>query len=67
MEWVGSRCPPAVGAGFHARPAVGLRTTSDAQKVRGLCPRDLHALGSGREVGAPWVAWVRMVRPNGCV
>ena len=37
------------------------------EMVRGLCPRDLDALGGGREAGAPWVTRVRLVRPNVCV
>ena len=36
------------------------------EMVRGLCPRDLDALGGGREACAPWVTRVRLVKPDGC-
>ena len=49
-------------AACMATDAVPSRLTNGARAV----PAGLHTLGGGHEAGAPWVAWVLSVTPDGC-
>ena len=63
-----SRTPPLTGgcetnvAAYNAADAITSRLTNGARAA----PAGLHTLGGGHEAGAPWVAWVQSVTPDGC-
>ena len=55
---------PAVGEGFHARPALvkGRRRCARTNSARAV-PAGLDTLGDGREASAPFASWSKSVTP----